>query len=110
MYRRVVEVPVEESIRLTEQHVSVERHPVDRPVTHQDLRLQGERTIELTETAEEAVVGKSAQVVEEVRVGKVATERTEQIHDSVRRTEVEVEEMAPELASDVTSQGTRRDL
>ncbi len=110
VYRRVVEVPVEESIRLTEQHVSVERHPVDRPVTDQDLRLQGERTIELTETAEEAVVGKSAQVVEEVRVGKVATERTEQIHDSVRRTEVEVEEMAPELASDVTSQGTRRDL
>ncbi len=106
VYRRVIEVPVEESIQLAEEHVSVERHPVDRAVTDQDLRMQGERTIELTETAEEAVVGKSAHVVEEVHIGKVATDRTEQIHDTVRRTEVELEEIAPEI----TSQSARRDI
>ncbi len=106
VYRRVIEVPVEESIRLQEEHVSVERHPVDRPVTEQDLQLQGERTIELIETAEEAVVGKTAQVVEEVHVGKVASERTEQIHDTVRRTEVELEEIEPA----VTPRSTQREL
>ena len=106
VYRRVVEVPVETSISLQEEHISVERHPVDRPVTDQDLKLQGERTIELTETAEEAVIGKTAQVVEEVHVGKTATERTEQIHDTIRRTEVEVEEIAPA----VTPESTRRGL
>ena len=74
----------------------MERHAVDRPVTEADLALQGNQTFELTETAEEAVVGKTAHVVEEVIVGKTATERTEHIHETVRRTEVEVEEIQPE--------------
>ena len=95
VYRRVVEIPVDESVSLREEHVNVERRPVDRAVTNADLALQGERTIELTETAEEAVIGKSARVVEEVVVGKDVTERTEHIHDTVRRTEVEVEQVAP---------------
>lgn len=100
VYRRVVEIPVEESVSLREEHINVTRHPVDRAVTDADLALQGDRTIELTETAEEAVVGKNARVVEEVLVGKTATERTEHIHDSVRRTEVEVDEIAPETGRD----------
>ena len=41
------------------------------------------------------MVGKSARVVEEVVVGKRETERTEHIQDSVRHTEVEVEEIDP---------------
>ena len=95
VYRRVVEVPVEESVSLREEHVVVDRQPVNRAATQQDLAVQGERTIELTETAEEAVVAKTARVVEEVRVGKDATEHAERIHDTVRRTEVEIEEVAP---------------
>ena len=51
-----------------------------------------ERTIEVTATGEEAVVRKDARVVEEVVVGKTADERTETIQDTVRRTEVEVDE------------------
>ena len=96
VYRRVIEIPVEESINLREEHVVIERNAVDRPVTDADLALQGDQTIELTETAEEAVVGKTAHVVEEVIVRKTASERTEYIHDTVRRTEVEVEEIDPE--------------
>ena len=96
VYRRMVEIPVEESIQLREEHVTVERRPVDRAVTEQDLAFQGGHTIELTETAEEAVVGKSAYVVEEVHIGKQASERTERIHDTVRRTEVQLEEIVPE--------------
>lgn len=99
VYRRIVEIPVEESVRLREEHVSVTRQAVDRPVTDADLRLQGTHVIELTETAEEAVIGKSARVVEEVVVGKSVTERTERIQDTIRRTEVEVEEFAPAAGS-----------
>ena len=99
VYRRIVEIPVEESVSLREEHVNVERRPVDRPVTDADLAIQGDRVIELTETAEEAVVGKSARVVEEVLVGKEVTEHTERIQDTVRHTEVEVEQIEPDLTS-----------
>ena len=43
--------------------------------------------------AEKAVVSKSARVVEEVVVGKQASEHTETISDSLRHTEVEVERL-----------------
>lgn len=92
VYKRIVEEPVSESINLREEHVVVDRRPVDRAVTDADLR-GGDRVIELTETAEEAVVGKTARVVEEVRVGKEAMEHTETVHDTVRHTEVEVEQL-----------------
>jgi hypothetical protein len=42
--------------------------------------------------AEEAVVQKVAQVREEVVVSKTLEQRTEQIDDTVRKTEVEVDE------------------
>ncbi len=93
VYRRVVEIPVEQTVNLHEERVVIDRHAVDRPATEQELAFGGERTIELTETAEEVVVGKSAQVVEEVLVGKQMTEHTEHIHDTVRKTEVEVEQV-----------------
>ncbi len=92
VFRRVVEIPVEESVQLREEHINVDRRPVDRAATDADLAF-GDRTIELTETAEEAVVGKTARVVEEVLVGKSATEHTETIKDTVRHTEVEVEQV-----------------
>ncbi len=90
VYRRVVEEPVSADVTLREEHVVVDRRPVDRAVTESDLR-GGNRTIELTETAEEAVVGKTSRVVEEVRLGKEASEHVETIHDTVRHTEVDVE-------------------
>ena len=92
VYRRVVETPVEESVTLRDEHVTVERKAVDRPVTDADLSFK-DRTIELTETAEEAVVSKNAYVVEEVLVGKTSSERTETVRDTVRKTEVDVEEV-----------------
>jgi uncharacterized protein (TIGR02271 family) len=99
VYRRVVEIPVEESVSLREEHVVMERRPVDRPVTDADLAF-GDRTIELTETAEEVVLAKNARVVEEVLVGKVASEHIQKVHDSVRRTEVEIEEFPETLQAD----------
>lgn len=47
----------------------------------------------MTETAERAVVSKTANVVEEISVGKEVTERDEVIRDTVRKTEVDVEQL-----------------
>ena len=42
-------------------------------------------------TGQVPVISKSARVVEEVVVGKKATDRTETVRDTLRRTEVDVE-------------------
>lgn len=93
VYSRIVETPVNESVNLREEHVSVERRPVDQPVSAANMDAFQEETIELREAAEEAVVEKTARVVEEVVVGKQVTERQEDIHDTVRRTDVQVEQL-----------------
>ena len=92
VYTHVTETPVNEQVTLREEHVNVERRPVDRAVTEGDAAFK-EGSFELHETAEEAIVAKQARVVEEVVVGKEATQRTETISDTVRRTDVEVEEV-----------------
>lgn len=86
------EVPVHEQVALREEHVEVERRPVgERLDPAEASSLLQERTVEMTETAEEAVVAKEARVVEEVVVRKTAEEHVEQIEDTVRRTEVDVD-------------------
>jgi uncharacterized protein (TIGR02271 family) len=92
VYSRVIEEPVEESIGLREERVRVERRPVGRPATEADLAASKERVVEVQEFAEEPVVAKEARVVEEVRVGKDVAERKETIRDTVRHTEVSVEQ------------------
>ena len=90
VYSHMVERPVEEDIHLREERVHVERRPTDRPVTASDDVFR-DRTVELTESAEEAVVAKEARVVEEVVVGKEIDERVERVRDTVRKTEVDVQ-------------------
>lgn len=87
----VTETPVEEQVHLREEHVTVERRPVDRPADTTDMNAFREQTIEVTERREEPVVSKQARIVEEVIVGKEVQEHTETIRDTVRRTDVEVE-------------------
>jgi len=87
-------VPVEEEVRLRQEHVEVERRPVDRPATAADLNTFKEGTLEVRETQEKPVVSKEARVVEEVRVRKNVEEHTEKVRDTVRRTDVEVEPIA----------------
>jgi uncharacterized protein (TIGR02271 family) len=91
VHKEVTATPVEENVRLHEEHVTVERRPVNREVQPGDLHAFENSTIEMREMAEEAVVEKRARVVEEVVVGKEATERTEHISDTVRKTDVRVE-------------------
>lgn len=101
VYSRVTETPVSESVSLREEHATIERRAVDRPATAADLK---EGFVEVRETAEQPVVAKTARVVEEVVVGKEASERTETIQETVRGTEVEVERI--EGKEGVVGQGT----
>lgn len=96
---RVIEKPVEETVRLREEHVVVNRRPVNRAVTDADMSSFREGDMEITERSEQAVVSKQARVVEEVSVGKNVTEREEVISDTVRRTDVEVEEVSGDVTT-----------
>jgi len=99
----VTETPVHEQIRLRNERVNVERRSVDQPLSAAEGDAFRERTIDMTATGEEAVVGKSAHVVEEVVVSKTADERVEQIDDTVRKTQVDVERDGDR---DVTGRGS----
>ena len=91
----IVEQPAHEQVTLREEHVSVERRPVNEAVSGNNLTgndLLQERTVEMTETAEEAVVAKEARIKEELVIKKTAEERTEEIDETVRHTEVDVDE------------------
>jgi len=88
--RYVVEKPVEENVTLRGERVTVERRqPIETSAAPGTGAFE-ERVVEVRETAEEPVVAKTAHVVEEVVVGREATERTETVRDTVRREEVEV--------------------
>ncbi|WP_210465707.1 YsnF/AvaK domain-containing protein [Rufibacter roseolus] len=89
---RIVERPVEEHLRLRSEHVRVERRSVDRPASDADFNSFREGDIELTEHAEVPVVNKEARVVEEVSLGKEVEERDEVVRDTVRSTEVDVDD------------------
>ena len=93
VYTHVTEQPVQEQVNLREEHVNVERRPVDRPIAAGDAAAFQEGKIEVREMAEEAVIAKEARVVEEVVVGKQVTDRTQVVQDTVRRTDVEVESL-----------------
>ena len=90
--RFVVETPVEEQVRLRSEKVTIERRPVTdgRPASATDFT---DRTIEMTESSEEAVVAKEAFVREEVSLRKEAVERVETVRDTVRREDIAVEQI-----------------
>jgi uncharacterized protein (TIGR02271 family) len=102
VYSHIVETPVEETMQLREEHVRVQRTPTNRPLTDADFDAFQERTIELTEMGEEVVVAKEARVVEEVSIGKDVTEQTQAVRDTVRHTEVNVEEVPGETSQNAT--------
>jgi stress response protein YsnF len=88
-----VEQPVQENVTLREERVEVEHRPVNRPVSG----VPGEaafrdRTIEVTTHREEPVINKEARIQEEIVVRKEADQHTETVRDTVRHTEVEIED------------------
>jgi uncharacterized protein (TIGR02271 family) len=95
----VVEQPVEAQVNLRDERVSVERRPVNRPISGSPP-LQ-DRVVEAEVHSEEPVIQKTARVTEEVRLKKDVDQHTETVRDKVRYTEVEVED-------DQGERGTRR--
>ena len=93
--RFVVETPVEEQVTLHDENVQVDRRPVTdgRSVSGEAFT---DKAIEMTETGEEAVVGKTAHVREEVSLRKEATDRVETVRDTVRREDVKIEHVPGE--------------
>ena len=83
--------PVREDVNLRDENVEIERRVVDSPLTDADRAFQ-DRTISAEEHHEEAVVSKEARVVEEIGISKTASDRTETIDDTVRKTEVKVDD------------------
>ena len=98
--RYVVETPVEEQVRLHDERVIVDRHPVtDGRAVDANAFANNDRVIEMTETAEQAVVGKTARVVEEVNLRREGVDRTETVRDTVRKEEVEVTQLPGEAVT-----------
>jgi uncharacterized protein (TIGR02271 family) len=102
----VTERPVEEQVELRQEHVTIERRPVDREITPGDHAFE-ERTIEAVERGEEAVVSKTARVTEEIGLRKDVERETETVRDTVRKQEIEVEdERTTRDSATRTNQGT----
>ncbi len=95
----VTETPVQEQVELLHEEAHLERRPVNRRISEEEVARGGllqERVIEVTEMREEAVVTKEAFVREELVVRKSVHRRIERIDETVRRTEVETERLHPE--------------
>lgn len=90
---RVEEVPVNEQVTVRDETIDVHRRRQERPVTEEDLAILQQGSFEVRERDEEVIVDKQARVVEELHVKKNVEERTETVQDTVRRTDVDVQEV-----------------
>ena len=91
VHSHVVETAVTERVTLRTESVQVDRRPVDRAVEALQDPFR-DRTIELEEFAEEAIVSKDVRVIEEISLRKEIHDRTETVHDTLRHTEVEIDD------------------
>lgn len=91
---RVSETPVEQTVTLTTVTVGAERRATDRVLTDEqaDAAFEG-KTVEMMGTREVAEVHKEARVVGEVELTKETTERQQTVKDTVRKTDVEIEQI-----------------
>ena len=96
----VSEHEVQEKVTLLEESVEAERKRVNRALKPEEVeKAFQERTIEMTETREKAVVSKQAHVVEEVVLTKRSGEREVTVSGTVRRQEVTVEDIGGKAGS-----------
>ncbi len=102
--RYVVETPVEQQVTLHDERVSVDRRPVtDGRAADATAFTGGDKVIEMTEMAEQAVVGKTARVVEEIGLHREGVDRTETVRDTVRKEEIEVVQVPAETSATETT-------
>ncbi|MBV8092745.1 MAG: DUF2382 domain-containing protein [Acetobacteraceae bacterium] len=93
LVKEVSEQEVEKPITLREEEIEVERNQEERRLSPEEAeRALQEGTVEVIAVKEQPVVSKEARVTEEVTLRKQASERQENIRDTVRRSEVKVED------------------
>lgn len=93
IHKHVEARPASETVELRDEHVSVDRRPVDRVATAAERdSLFKDETVEMTERHEKPVISKEAHVREEVVVHKDVDRHEETVRDTTRRTEIDVED------------------
>jgi len=92
---KVTEQEVAQPVTLREEAVEVERRrPAERRLSPEEAaQAFQERTVEITATSERPVISKEARVTGEVALRKHAGERRETIRETVRRSDVVVEDI-----------------
>ena len=90
--RFVIEEPVESQVTLHEEHAAMLRRTVSEPHLVKDIDWT-DKTIEITETDEQAVVSKTARVTEEVVIRKEGSDHVETVRDRVRHQQVEIDRL-----------------
>jgi len=93
--RFVTEREVSADVTLHEEHADVLRRAVTDPKYLGEIDW-ADATIEVRETAEQALVNKTARVVEEVGLRKIGSDHVETVHDKIRRQQVEIERLGPD--------------
>jgi uncharacterized protein (TIGR02271 family) len=91
--QQTIDVPV------TREQVEVRRYAVDRPASEAQIVDTGD-TIRVPVIGERVEVSKEAHVVEEVEVAKTARTETQQVSDTVRREEINVDQQGDVNVSD----------
>jgi uncharacterized protein (TIGR02271 family) len=90
--RFVTERDVSADVTLHDEHAEVIRRAVTDPKYVTDIDW-ADSTIEVVETGEQALVSKTARVVEEVALKKIGADHVETVHDKIRRQQVEIERL-----------------
>jgi len=88
----VTERPVEAHVTLHEERAEVMRRAVSDPSPVREVDWS-DKTIEIVETAEQAVVNKVARVAEEVVIRREGSDHVETVRSTVRRQQVELERL-----------------
>jgi uncharacterized protein (TIGR02271 family) len=92
MYSVVSQHDVSQDVSLRDETIRVQRRPANRSVQI-NPDLFKERSFEMVEVDEIAKVGKTARVVEEVSLGKEVAQKVQTIKETLRRQDVQVEEI-----------------
>ena len=88
--RFVTEQEVAADVTLHEEHAEVLRKAISDPTYVGEIDW-ADGTVEVIETAEHALVNKTARIVEEVSLKKIGSDHVETIRDKIRRQQAEIE-------------------
>ena len=88
--RFVTEHEASADVNLHDEHAEVLRRAITDPKYVGDIDWP-DRELEVVETAEQALVNKTARIVEEVSLKKIGTDHVETVKDKLRRQQVEIQ-------------------